>query len=374
MKRILTLLSLLIMVACNHNNATQTTNNGNSQNTGNEEETTSLTIGSDVSWLSEMEDDGISFKDDSGNTDLFAILKNLGQNAIRLRVWVNPDDAKGWSGKDDVVKMAKRAAAAGMDVMIDFHYSDFFADPSRQTIPAAWTDASVSALSDNVAAHTNEVLSALKSAGVSPKWIQIGNETRNGMLWSTGQLWTDSGDIADGWSNFATLYKAGYSAAKAIFPNAKVMPHLNHAYEDNAWWFTKLQANGAKFDMIGLSHYPMADNDNKTWSELNTTAATQIKNLASKFGVDVMVVEIGIKSSNFTTGANCIKDFMNKVRDIDGFAGIFYWEPEVYGGWKPAIYSNIPSKYDSNYSNWSAYDQGAFTSEGKPSDALKALK
>ena len=101
--------------------------------------------GADVSWASEMEYDmehnparinGSDFKDSKGNTGLYPVLKAAGVNAIRLRVWVKPEDANGWSGKDDVVNMAKRAAEAGMSVMIDFHYSDFFADPSRQNTPA----------------------------------------------------------------------------------------------------------------------------------------------------------------------------------------------------------------------------------------------
>ena len=101
--------------------------------------------GADVSWASEMEYDmthnpsrigGTAFKDSKSNAGLYPVLKAAGINAIRLRVWVRPEDPNGWSGKEDVVRMAKRAAKAGMAVMIDFHYSDFFADPSRQNTPS----------------------------------------------------------------------------------------------------------------------------------------------------------------------------------------------------------------------------------------------
>lgn len=329
--------------------------------------------GSDVSWLSEMEKDGKSFSDDNGNTDLLAILKALGQNSIRLRVWVNPDDPGGWSGKADVVKQAKRAAAAGMAVLIDFHYSDFFADPGRQVIPSAWTDHTVSATAECIKAHTEDVLGALKDAGVSPAWVQVGNEITNGMDFPVGRLWNSGGGEApNGWASLARLTNAGYYAVKGVFPDAKVIVHVDNAFEDRIEWFGKFFAAGGKLDVIGLSHYPQT-NSSYTPSQMNSLALANIKALVAKYGKDVMVVETGVKSSDFTAGAACISEFMAGAKALDGLAGVFYWEPEVYGGWKPAIYDNIPSKY-SSYSSWGPYDMGAFTSAGKPSEALKALK
>ena len=151
--------------------------------------------GADVSWLSEMEHDGKTFaKKDGTKADCFAVLKDCGVNSIRLRVWVNPTG--GWSGKEDMIKLAVRAAKADMAVMVDFHYSDFFCDPLRQTMPSAWEadKADVNKIAAHVKAHTTDVLNALKEAGVTPAWIQIGNETRNGMLWPIGKLWATSGE------------------------------------------------------------------------------------------------------------------------------------------------------------------------------------
>ena len=105
----------------------------------------SFAKGADISWASEMERDGVSFSDSKGGKDIFQVVKNLGMNSIRLRVWVNPLDPNGWSGQSDVVSMAKRAKEAGLAIMIDFHYSDIFADPGRQTIPSAWSSYSGSA-------------------------------------------------------------------------------------------------------------------------------------------------------------------------------------------------------------------------------------
>ena len=143
--------------------------------------------GADISWVSEMEKDGRTFKKRDGKqADIFDVLKEVGVNAIRLRVWVDPTG--GWSGKDDVVRLAIRASKAGLPVMVDFHYSDFFADPSRQTVPKAWEadNADVTKMAKHVSDHTSDVLKALYDAGVAPAWVQIGNETRNGMLWPLG--------------------------------------------------------------------------------------------------------------------------------------------------------------------------------------------
>ena len=166
--------------------------------------------GADISWVSEMEKGGRTFQLKNGTkADILDVLKETGVNAIRLRVWVNPTG--GWSGKDDVVKLATRAAKAGMALMVDFHYSDFFADPGRQDIPKAWEadKNDLDKMAKHVSDHTTEVLKALQDAGVTPNWVQVGNETRNGMLWPAGQLWTSSGNIPNGRQNFAKLLNAG---------------------------------------------------------------------------------------------------------------------------------------------------------------------
>ena len=324
--------------------------------------------GADVGWASEMEYDmehnpsrinGSAFKDGKGNVGLYPVLKAAGINAIRLRVWVKPEDANGWSGKEDVVNMAKRAAEAGMSVMIDFHYSDFFADPSRQNTPSEWSGLDLNGLCAKVADHTRDVLTALKSAGVTPLWVQVGNETRPGMLWETGRLYNDKGEIAGGWSNYAALSNAGYDAVKSVFPAAKVIVHIDNAYEDNTWFFDKLKAAGGKFDMIGLSHYPMT-NESMTWKAMNSAAVLNIKTLAAKYGCKVMVCEVGVKAasaSEIATSTQCITEFMNSVKSLSVCAGVFYWEPQVDGKWRPSIYEK-PDR------NWGAYNMGAFTSDG----------
>jgi len=195
--------------------------------------------GADVGWLTQMEASGIKFFNASGTQqDCLQVLQGVGMNSIRLRVWVNPSG--GWNGQTDVVNKAVRAKNMGFRLMIDFHYSDSWADPGQQTKPAAWASHGIAQLRTDVANHTTAVLNALKSAGVTPEWVQVGNETNNGMLWNDGRASTSM-------ANFASLITSGYNAVKAVFPSAKVIVHISNGY-DNAlfrWIFDGLQATMA---------------------------------------------------------------------------------------------------------------------------------
>lgn len=319
--------------------------------------------GADLSWLTEQEQMGVVFHDSLGQAqECMALLKDYGMTAVRLRVWVNHSTG-GWCNKEDVVIKAKRAAVLGLHVMIDFHYSDDFADPSKQVTPAAWTSYSIDELKTAVATHTTDVLTALQQEGVTPDWIQIGNETRCGMLWPTGQLWDKSGDLPNGWKNYASLTTAGYDAAKAIFPEATVIVHIDNAYENNNWFFRKLKQNGGKFDAIGLSHYPMTKTD---WQEMNKLAANNIKLLHGEFNCPIIMAEVGTlaASNQVPTAVKVIADLRSRLDTLDYFQGYFYWEPQCYGGWKPAEYKT---------KGWGAYNMGAFTSSGQPNAALIEL-
>lgn len=129
--------------------------------------------------------------------DIFRLMRDIGMNAVRLRVWVNLESKQPqlggsaygpWSGKEDVVAKSRRAKEAGLDVMIDFHYSDYFADPGKQIKPVAWEGLSFDGLKKALASHTEDVLRAIKDADVNVRWVQIGNETTSGMVWPEGRL------------------------------------------------------------------------------------------------------------------------------------------------------------------------------------------
>ncbi len=197
----------------------------------------------DVGWLSQMESQGRLFYDEAGNQkDCLQFLQEHCMNTIRLRVWVNPTG--GWCGKADVIAQAVRAKNMGFRILIDFHYSDSWADPGKQNKPAAWTGYNFTQLTQAVSLHTNDVLTGLQAAGVTPEWVQVGNETNDGMLWEDGRASTNM-------ANFAKLVDTGYGAVKAVFPSAKVIVHISNGY-DNAlfrWIFDGLKANGARWDV-----------------------------------------------------------------------------------------------------------------------------
>ena len=174
--------------------------------------------GADVSWLTEMEKDGVKFYNQNGKaTECMKLLREEGTNSIRLRVWVNPEG--GWCGKDDVIAKAWRAQQLGFRLMIDFHYSDTWADPGNQKVPAAWQGYTAEQMKQAVADHTKDVLKALKDRGVTNvEWVQVGNETRDGMLWNSDEAVT--AQVSKNAANFAAYINAGYDAVKEVYPNA----------------------------------------------------------------------------------------------------------------------------------------------------------
>ncbi|WP_411349927.1 arabinogalactan endo-beta-1,4-galactanase [Paenibacillus sp. WLX2291] len=310
------------------------------------EAATAFAKGADVSWLSEMENYNWSFYNDAGNKqDALQILKDHGVNSIRLRVWVNP--SINFSNKADVVKQAVRAKNMGFRIMIDFHYSDKWADPAQQSKPSAWTSKDFSGLKQAVYDHTYDVLNTLKSQGVTPEWVQVGNETNDGMLWEDGRA-------SKSMSNFAQLINSGYDAVKKVNSGTKVIVHLSNGY-DNAlfrWMFDGLKANGAKYDVIGMSLYP----DKSNWKTLDQQALTNMNDMVSRYGKEVMVCEVGMDASDPTTAKAFLTDILAKTRSVSGGKGlgVFYWEPESYG-------------------TWYAYTKGAFDSKGKVTVALDAF-
>lgn len=313
--------------------------------------TTSTTFakGADVSWLTEMEANGIKFYSADGvETECIALLKTLGVNSIRLRVWVDPAD--GYCNKEDVVIKARRAAQAGMRLMIDFHYSDTWADPSNQTKPAAWTNYSFDELLEAVAEHTTDVLSALKTLNITPEWVQIGNEVGDGMLWGDGRASTNS-------EKFAKLLSSGVDAAKAVFPNIKTIIHVQNGwnYNTTSWMMNVLKSNNVNYDIMGVSLYP-EDVDTKygTVTDIVGLTIDNIKSLAVRYSKEMMVCEFGYSVSDPNKGYECLNKLITEAIESEVCAGVFYWEPESY--------------------NWNGYGKGAFGIDNKPLHTLDAFK
>ena len=305
--------------------------------------------GADIGWYTEMEKKGYKFYTASGTEmDCPALMKSLGFNSLRFRVWVNPEDV--WNGKEDVLKKCLRAKELGMKIMIDFHYSDTWADPGKQYVPKAWESYDLDAMAKAVAEHTSDVLNTLKDNGVDVTWVQVGNEVTNGMLWEKGRV---KGDSASG---FAKLFKAGADKVKSIYPKASVILHIDNAWNmDTLKWFYSLMANtGVKYDMIGLSLYPSYWNDEtnafEPWEGKVNQAIANIPQLIKTYNRDVMLVEFGMPAAEPQKGKEALETLWNGLKDVKRFKGIFYWEPE-----------SEPAR--------NGYALGAFN-DGKPTIAL----
>lgn len=288
--------------------------------------------GADIGWLSQMENAGYVFNNDAGQPqDLMQILKDKGINSLRFRVWVNPTG--GWCGKKDVATMALRAKNMGFRVMIDFHYSDTWADPSNQTKPAAWANHTIDQLKQDVYDFTYNVLDTLKTLGVTPEWVQVGNETNNGMLWPEGKA-------SSSMANFAALVSSGYDAVKAVFSTSKVIIHVSNGYDNTLfrWMFDGLKSNNAKWDVIAMSLYPSTTD----WKTKSSQCLANMQDMVSRYGKEVVISEIGMDYTAELASKNFVADIVDKTKSVTGGLGVFYWEPECYnwqsynlGAWNP---------------------------------------
>lgn len=347
--------------------------------------------GADLGWITEYESKGYGFYNAKGEKrECTALMKELGLNAIRIRVWVDPGKHGNWCNTTDVVEKAKRAKNLNMDVMIDFHYSDWWADPAQQNKPASWAGKNLAELKQALSDHTTGVLQALKAAGVTPKWVQVGNEIRPGMLWDKEQALSGASyDVTErdlknapanasdqvvypkNWANLGAFSATGYEAVKSVCPDAIVIVHLDNGWDSSLfnWFFDELKKNGGKWDMIGMSLYPYwSRNDKPGYANADaviTDCINNIKALSKKYNCDVMVVETGMEcaddqgnlasTSVLAEGKRQLALILKECKEnTDGRCkGVFYWEPEC----KP-----------------SQYRLGAFTEEGRPTAIMDAFK
>ena len=307
--------------------------------------------GADISWMTEMEDQGYTWKDNDNNTkELLPLLKEYDIDAVRLRVWVNPENsnANGWCDIDDMVVKAEKARANNQDILICIHYSDWWADPGQQTKPDAWTNYSLSQLETAVANHTTAILNALDAKGITPKWIQIGNETNDGMLWTTGKA------SEGGFANYAKFLNAGANAVKTFNSSIKTILHISNGNDNSffRWSIDSLISNGFQqnqFDIIGMSLYP----DENNWKTYVDATYNNMIDLKSRYNKDVMMVEIGFSNSRPDITYQYITYMIEKTKQAEGL-GVFYWEPIAR-------------------SPFVNYSKGAWDTNGSPSVAMDAF-
>lgn len=375
--------------------------------------------GADISTLHEMEAVGFKYYGlDGQEGDALTLLKQQGFNYVRLRLWNDPYDASGkgyGGGTNDVptnLALAKRAKALGMGFLLDFHYSDFWADPSKQFKPKAWETMSFDELKKAVYQYTYDTIKTFKDAGVLPDMVQVGNEITYGMLWPEGKLGAlGSSDFA----RLAALLKAGIAGVKdAVAAGAvdaaaddaaanaaddaakvKIMLHIDKGtrIEQAKWWFSEVTKQGVPFDVVGLSMYPW-------WEGKIPDLVKTIKWLGETYHKEVYVVEAsygyGLEdpdhSGNLFTQesadkvgypatvagqATYLKELMEAVAAVDCGQGIFYWEPawKAHQGISWASKAGMQYMHgDPNWQEGNAWEnQALFDDQGKLLNSVKVF-
>jgi len=334
--------------------------------------------GMDVSSAIALEESGVVFRDAAGNpADLFDVLADAGVTDVRVRVWNNPFDANGngyGGGDNDVahaVQIGQRATAAGLRLLVDFHYSDFWADPAKQHVPKAWEGLSVADKAVAVRAFTVDALQQLSAAGVDVRMVQVGNETNNGVAGVTG------------WADMSQIFSAGSSAVREVFPDALVAVHFTNPETTGryAGYAANLASYGVDYDVFASSYYPF-------WHGTLANLTSVLSQVATTYGKKVMVAEtswaytlddgdghgnvidLPSEATQYPVSvqgqATAVRDVIQAVANVGSAGiGVFYWEP----AWLPV---GPPSALEANKLLWEAHGSGwasSYAGEYDPDDA-----
>jgi len=370
-------------------------------------------LGADVSMLSQIELSGGRFYDYGVERDCLEILRDHGVNWIRLRIWNDPTDENGeplGGGNNDLdrtVEIAARAKAIGLKFLLDFHYSDWWADPGKQYMPKAWVDLGTEELLQAVYDYTAEVIQTLADADAMPDMVQIGNEVNNGMMWPAGRPHAAPGEQAGGYDGFAALLSQGIQAVRDIDPNSddpkariKIAIHLAEGGNNELYRtvFDELTARGVDFDVIGLSYYSF-------WHGPMDRLIANMNDVAERYQKDIAVMETaypytpldGDGHANLVGGtdedidgpylatvqgqATAMRDMIQAVAEVpdDRGLGIFYWEPAwipVEGaGWATiagAVYNSMPRPAVEPGNAWD--NMAMFDAEGNVLPSLNVFR
>lgn len=359
--------------------------------------------GMDLSTLVELENLGAKYYDDGKETDILEIMKNHDVDTIRIRLWNDPYSPEGESygaGINDLetsLAIAKKVTAAGFGVLLNFHYSDFWADPGKQIKPKAWEGYSVEELEKAVYDYTKEMMEIFKENGVNLTMVQVGNELSNGLLWPEGQT--------PNYDNIAKFVNAGIRAVRAVDKDVDIMIHLDNGGNNGLYreWFDNFMERGEDFQIIGLSYYPF-------WHGTLQMLEDNMHDIAVRYGKDLVVVEVSMgytmedykdyenltdeQRKGYATRQELVDkieypmtkegqsdfmtDILNRIRNVpEGKGkGFFYWEPAwipVAGsGWATEAslkYMNDPGPCGNEWAN-----QALFDYDGNALPALKVIR
>jgi arabinogalactan endo-1,4-beta-galactosidase len=324
-------------------------------------------LGADISSVQETTS---AFIDTDGQTkSIFAVLKNHGFNAVRLRTFVDPlapygyassdngcaGKAEAYGDKEHVVAYAKQAKEEGLAVLLDFHYSDTWADPGNQIIPAAWRGAqTIDDLAGQMKAYTRDVLETAIAAGARPDMVQVGNEITPGVMvhvpdqdtdcWGNSPAPASLGGGTSKWANLGQLLRAGAEAVREVDPNILIMLHTENTDDLNGvkWWVENAKDQGVDFDVFGLSCYTAFQGQPSVWKNTFEELAAAHPDL--KF----VIAEYNAER----TQANQI------LADLEGDMGLgsFFWEPTQSGEWGSALFTFQGGAFRANASDFAEFD------------------
>lgn len=318
--------------------------------------------GMDLSTMLEVENCGAKYYVDGKEMDILDIMKLNDIDTIRLRIWNDPKSPEGepyGAGNNDVdatVEMGKRITDAGLGVLINFHYSDFWADPGKQFKPKAWESYGVEELEKAVYDFTKESMEKILAAGVNVTMIQVGNELSNGLLWPEGQLWDKEIGEIDNYENVAKFINAGIRACREVKADIPIMIHLDNGGNNELYrrWFGHFIPQAEDFEYIGLSYYPF-------WHGRLDQLEYNLNDIAKEFGKELIIAEVSMgytmedykdyeklsdeERKGYATRPHLIenidypmtiqgqvdftKDFLNRVANVadNKGCGFFWWEP-----------------------------------------------
>lgn len=289
-------------------------------------------VGADLSFLKWAEDKGTVFRDDGRAMSGLRIFRRHGYNWIRLRLFHTPTDLP--NDLDYTISMAREAKALGYRFLLNYHYSDTWADPQKQTIPKAWQGKSCGELNMAVFEYTRDTIGAFRSAGAEPDMVQVGNEITPGMLWPIGRL-------PENWPAFAELVKAGIDGVKAASA-ARIMIHIDRGgdRERTEHFFDRLDSFGVKYDVIGQSYYPW-------WHGTLDDLRENLAFMVGRYEKDIILVEAAYcwrpteykdKPGPYPETSEGQRQFLDEVNravletPAGRGKGLFWWEPAVMGG------------------------------------------
>jgi arabinogalactan endo-1,4-beta-galactosidase len=293
-------------------------------------------IGADLSFMKSAEDRGFAFKENNEAKSCIKIFKDHGYNWIRLRLFHSPTDLP--NNLEYTIALAKSAKSEGLKFLLDYHYSDTWADPGKQFIPKAWTGMSHKQLVKAVFEYSRESIRKFREAGVMPDMVQIGNEVINGILWPDGK-------IPENWDNFAELIQAGINGVNAgcdTLNHPDIMIHIDQGgnRQRTKYFFDRLLSYGIDFDYIGQSYYPW-------WHGTLLDLRENLIFTAETYKKPIILVEVAYcsspteyktKQAPFPESPEGQKEFLDEVNKIvletpDNLGrGVFWWEPATYGG------------------------------------------